>query len=58
MELDFHSALRAAYVDLQSELRRRSEHNSGPDPHHHLAVIFGKERGATVLVDVLAEAVS
>lgn len=58
MELAFHSALRAACVDMQSELRRRSEHNSGPDSHHHLAVIFGEERGATMFVDVLAKAVS
>ena len=58
MESVFHSALRAARVDLQSKLRRRGEHSSGPDPHQHLVVIFREERGATMLVDVLAKAVS
>jgi hypothetical protein len=58
VELAFHSALRAACVDLQSKLCRRGEHSAGPDPHHHLVVIFGEECGATMLVDVLAEAVS
>lgn len=58
MELAFHSALRAACVYLQGELRRRGEHSSGPDPHHPLVVIFREERGATMLVDVLAKAVS
>lgn len=56
--LAFHSAPGAAYVDLQSELRRRGEHGSGPDSHRRSVVIFRKGRGATMLVDVLAEAVS
>lgn len=58
MGLAFHSAPGAACIDLQSELRRRGEHGSGPDSPRHLAVISREGRGAALFVDVLAKAVS
>lgn len=54
----FHSAPGAACVDLQSELHGRGEHDSSPDPHHRLAVIYREECDSTMLVDVLAKALS
>jgi hypothetical protein len=54
----FHSAPGATWVDLQSELHGRGEHDTGRDPHHRLDVIHREGRGTTMVVDVLAKALS